>query len=84
MGGTSMAISILFFGATADIVGSRKIQVEPRDGELASSVFERILNDHPSLARHELHFSINQNYATGDETLYDGDEVGIFTAVSGG
>ena len=79
-----MEINILFFGATADIVGSRKLQIEISSGELATSVFERVLSENPSLSNHALRFSVNQTYATGNETLNDGDELAIFTAVSGG
>ena len=79
-----MAISILFFGATADIVGSRKLQIDISNGESAAAVFERVLQEHSALSNHTLRFSVNQKYATGTETLNDGDELAIFTAVSGG
>lgn len=79
-----MAISILFFGVTADIVGSRKLQVDISSGESAESVFERVLREYPSLSKHTLLYSLNQKYAVGDESLNDGDELGVFTAVSGG
>ena len=79
-----MAISILFFGATADIVGRRKLQFEISELEAADSVFERVLHEHPSLSNHKLRFSVNQQYASGTERLRDGDELAIFTAVSGG
>ena len=77
-------IEVLFFGATAEIVGRRNINVELPGGPLASSVFDKLIADHPRLAKHRLHYSINQQYATGDEIIRDGDELAIFTAVSGG
>ena len=50
----------------------------------AADIFEKLVADNPLLGRHRLHFSVNQQYATGDEILIDGDEMAIFTAVSGG
>jgi molybdopterin converting factor small subunit len=34
--------------------------------------------------RHQLLFAVNQEYASGDEPLKNGDELAVFTAVSGG
>lgn len=79
-----MSIQVLFFGATADITGQRRVEIELSPDSRASDIFERLVVDHPLLARHRLHFSVNQQYATGDEILNDGDEMAIFTAVSGG
>lgn len=79
-----MSIQVLFFGATAAITGKRLIQVESTNGTPSAEVFDKLLADYPRLAAHKLHFSINQQYAKGDETLNEGDELAIFTAVSGG
>lgn len=79
-----MTVQVLFFGATADIAGRPRIQVETDESTLAGAVFEQILTEHPRLADHKLHFSINQQFAIGDERIQDGDELAIFTAVSGG
>jgi len=79
-----MSITVLFFGATADIAGKRKQSIEMIDNEPARKVFERMLAAYPSLTTHKLHFSVNQQFATGDEIVREGDELAIFTAVSGG
>ncbi|MFL6468551.1 MAG: MoaD/ThiS family protein [Pyrinomonadaceae bacterium] len=79
-----MMIKVLFFGATADIAGKRRQDLEVTEGEFASKVFESVLAAHPHLADHKLHLSVNQQFATGDEIVRDGDELAIFTAVSGG
>ncbi len=79
-----MGIQVLFFGATAEATGKRQITVEvPKDSK-AKSAFDKMLSEYPQLTSHRLHFSINQQFATGDEILQDGDEVAIFSAVSGG
>lgn len=50
----------------------------------AKTIFDQILAEYPLLAGHKLHFSVNQEFATGEELLTDGDELAVFTAVSGG
>jgi len=79
-----MSLTVLFFGATADIAGKRRHEIEVSVGESAGVVFERMLALYPRLADHKLHVSVNQQFATDDEIVYDGDELAIFTAVSGG
>jgi molybdopterin converting factor small subunit len=78
-----MSISVLFFGATAEILRRRQIMIDETEINAAELV-ERLVSDHPALAMHKLLYSVNQQYASGDEIVVDGDEVAIFTAVSGG
>lgn len=79
-----MKVQVLFFGATAEAVGEREIEID-LDAEIKSSVaFEQIVSAYPNLQKHTLLFAINQEYADGSETLNTGDELGIFTSVSGG
>ena len=77
-------IKILFFGATADVAGTRHIKLEVAENMTSKLVFDDLLGRFPQLSTHRLHYSINQQYATGDELVRDGDELAIFTAVSGG
>ena len=79
-----MPITVLFFGATADIAGNRRVEIEIPPEATASDIFEKFLTDYPRLRPHPLLFSVNQQYSTGTEALRDGDEIAIFTAVSGG
>jgi molybdopterin converting factor small subunit len=79
-----MKVQVLFFGATAEVVGERTIEID-LDAETKSAVaFKQIISAYPNLQEHTLLFAINQEYANGSETLNTGDELGIFTAVSGG
>ena len=78
-----MSIKILFFGATADIVGNREVSIEYAAISV-SQLIEQTIADHPRLAAQKLLISVNQQYANGDEMIGDGDEIAIFTAVSGG
>lgn len=79
-----MKVQILFFGATADAVGEREIEMDLPEGESAKEVFGKIITGFPALAQHKLLFAVNQEYSSGDETIKNGDELAVFTAVSGG
>ena len=79
-----MPISCLFFGATADITAKRQIEIESAAAVSAREIFDQLMTDYPRLASHRLLFSINQQYSNGDEIVHDGDELAVFTAVSGG
>jgi len=79
-----MKVSVLFFGATADEVGEREIEIDFADNAKAADAFGEIVNKYPRLANHKLLFAVNQEYASGDEIISDGDELAVFTAVSGG
>ena len=80
----SIKLNILFFGATADTIGKRRIEIELQIDAVASQILEKLISDFPSLSNHRLLYSVNQQYASGNEILADGDEIAIFTAVSGG
>lgn len=78
-----MSVTVLLFGATADAVGNRRLTVEAV-GRSANELRNEIVAHYPKLASHKLLLSVNQEYASDDRTLESGDEVAIFTAVSGG
>lgn len=84
MQGDLMKVNVLFFGATADIVGEREVEITVTESASAKAVFEDLLTRFPRLKAHRLLFSINQEYADQETTVSEGDELAIFTAVSGG
>ena len=79
-----MRVSVLFFGATAEIVGKRNITIEVSSNSTSEAAFDLVLTDHPDLCSHKLLYSVNEKYASGHETLNEGDRIAVFTAVSGG
>ncbi len=79
-----MKVQVLFFGATAEAVGEREIEINLETETKAATAFKHIVSTYPNLQKHSLLFAVNQEYANGDEMLKTGDELGIFTAVSGG
>ena len=79
-----MSARVLFFGATADLVGARTLDILVANNLKPAQILEEMVNRFPALAAQKLHLSINQEYATGDEDIHDGDELAVFTPVSGG
>ncbi len=76
--------TVLFFGYTSDLAGCRSFELglpEGSDATFALSAIERRI---PKLAGLKLLFSVNREYAKGAEVIKDGDELAVFTAVSGG
>ena len=82
------SVKVLFFGATADSVGEREAEISLDENSKAEEVFAKILEAFPNLQKNHdaksLLLAVNQEYANGDELIKDGDELAVFTAVSGG
>jgi molybdopterin converting factor small subunit len=79
-----MKVQVLFFGATADETGEREIEISLAGNTNANQALTEILEKFPQLKSHKLLFAVNREYATGNEFIKDGDELAVFTAVSGG
>ena len=77
-------VRVIFFGPIAEIIGKREIVVNANDFSTTRGIFDFICETYPKLVSHRLLYSKNQEYATGEENIQDGDELSIFTAVSGG
>jgi molybdopterin converting factor small subunit len=79
-----MKINILFFGATADLTGFRRIERTVHSPISADDVLKQLRDEYPNFKDHKLLFAVNEEYAALDFKLKDGDELAVFTAVSGG
>lgn len=82
-----MKVQVLFFGATAEAIGKREIEFSLVDNVNADEAFAAILKSFPSLQQNfqdSLLFAVNQEYLGGDKIVKNGDELAVFTAVSGG
>jgi molybdopterin converting factor small subunit len=77
-------MKVLFFGQTAEIVGTRELEISFEQPTKASEAFAGILETYPQLKENKLLFAVNQEYSNGDEIIQSSDELAIFTAVSGG
>ena len=79
-----MQVRVLFFGATADDAGTRSMDFAVEDAAKAGDTLDQLLSRFPKLGGHKLRFAVNQEYVAHDRVLSDGDELAVFTAVSGG
>jgi len=79
-----MKVQVLFFGATAEATGTREIEFDLADATRAEIAFGKIVARFPQLENYSLLFAVNQTYASGGEVIQNGDELAVFTHVSGG
>ena len=79
-----MRIKVLFFGAIADIAGTREVNVEVPDSTSPTTLSESLAEKYSPLANHKLLVAVNEEYVEPDTQLKEGDEIAVFTAVSGG
>ena len=79
-------VKVLFFGAAADRVGTRKAEVPVNGGATLGDLWTLLEDQHPSLSpmRDTLAFAVNGEYARMDEPVSPGDEVAVLPPVSGG
>jgi len=80
-------VQVLFFGAAREIAGEAEIDFALPNNAKAAEAFEIILEKFPTLREKfgkSLLFAVNQNYANGDETIRNNDELAVFPPVSGG
>ncbi len=81
-----MRIRVLFFGPVRDVVGCAQEETEVAAGSTLGSVFDGYAARFPALARlgASLLLSRNQEFATREDALEDGDEIAFLPPVSGG
>lgn len=78
------SVTVLFFGATADLASRRSITLDLPAGSSTLDAYAKVMEIFPQLSGRKLHISLNEEYARGEEPVREGDEIAIFTAVSGG
>jgi len=79
-------VRVLFFGAARDAAGHGEVNLTLSGPASGASAFEQVLAAYPALRRfgRSLLFAVNQEYASGDREVHDGDELAVFPPVSGG
>ncbi len=78
-----MAIRVLFFGATAELVGKKEVAVLT-PGSTVAQIVERLFLEYPALTNLDLKFAVNHEFASRETPVGWCDELAIFTPVSGG
>lgn len=81
-----MTISVLLFGRARELAGSQSIELELADQATVADAFALIKGRTPKLAEMErsLLFAVNEEYASRDKMLSDGDRLAVLPPVSGG
>ena len=79
-----MKVNVLFFGATAAQIGARELDVQVSEPASVANLLDQLVDSYPSLGARKLLIAVNEEYVTETRQLGDGDEVAVFTAVSGG
>lgn len=77
-------VKVKFFGLTSDAAGTNECTIEFAEFMTVIKVCETMKAQYPALAGLRLLIAVNEEYSGPDAVLKDGDEVAIFTAVSGG
>ena len=79
-------VRVLFFGAARDAIGNDNLELLLSSPANVASAFAQLLTDYPTLARFgkSLLLAVNQEYATPDQEITDGDELAVLPPVSGG
>ncbi len=79
-------IKVLFFGAARDAVGNAEVELLLNSESTSRKALDQLLETFPQLSRFgsSLLVAVNQEYARGEVSLRDGDELAVFPPVSGG
>lgn len=77
-------INVIFFGAASDAAGMHRAEIDIGNPRPADDVLRQIVKAFPNLGKHRLLMAVNQEHTRGSEVVRDGDEVAVFTPVSGG
>ena len=81
-----ITIRVLLFGAAREVVNKNPFPLTLAGTPSVSTAYRQLITQFPDLERfgRSLLFAVNQEYATLDTDLKDGDELAIFPPVSGG
>jgi molybdopterin synthase catalytic subunit len=79
-------VRVRFFGRCRELAGTDSEWVKVPAGETVKGLVAGVTQEHPSLAAlaHQLLVAVNEEYATPETTLSEGDTMALFPPVSGG
>lgn len=81
-----MTVTVRYFAGHRDISGRAEEAVEIAPGASVGALWELLVARYPRLAGYtgRMLYAVNQEFATPDTPLADGDEVAYIPPVSGG
>jgi MoaE-MoaD fusion protein len=79
-------VKLLYFAVVREIIGQPEETREIRNGQTLEQLFDEIIEDYPAISRlrPSLLFMVNEEYASPQHTVKDGDEIALIPPVSGG
>ena len=80
-------VTILLFASFRETAGRSEFQIEAGEGNLTvADLFAKIVLEVPQLEglKKSARVAVNQEYATWDHPVHEGDEIVFFPPVSGG
>jgi molybdopterin synthase catalytic subunit len=80
-----MQIRLLCFGRLREIIAAEQ-RLDLPEGTTVAALWQQLRAQHPALAPYEgaVAVAINQNFASAESLLHEGDEVALLPPVSGG
>ena len=77
-------MNVRCFASVRELLGEDQLEVELADGATVETLKGLLTERAPDLARLQLAFAVNRDYAAPDRVLSDGDEVAFIPPISGG
>jgi len=80
-----MKVKVLLFGIARDIVGQRRLEID-HSPPIDVKSLKQVLQDKYPKMNHLSYFkvAVNQEFASDDQMLNEGDEIALIPPVSGG
>lgn len=82
----SVQVTVLLFASLAEAAGKRRVDLAAAPGETVAQVRDRLLVDHPELARFvpNLLYALDEEYADEQTPVSAGATLALIPPVSGG
>jgi molybdopterin synthase catalytic subunit/molybdopterin converting factor small subunit len=80
----TMQVRVLPFGILKDSLGPSAAAIELPEGATVAQLLNQLAERHPAPPLRGIAVSVNAEYAPANQTLREGDEVGLLPPVSGG
>lgn len=81
-----MRVKLKLFAIYREKVGQSELEMSVTEGSTAGEVLDRLVSDYPSLAgmAAATMFAVDEDFATAQTVLRDGQELALLPPVSGG
>ena len=77
-------VRVFAFGMLKDSLGAEASEIALREGSTVADLLAEVSRAHPAAPLRGIAVSVNAEYATAEQVLRQGDEIGLLPPVSGG